>query len=238
MKEDFYPPTGTLKEVIDFVESHWSEDVFVWIDSAYPYLYYEQDVDATLPDERPLDIRFYGAYYEGGFYRKAQGHVEITFDNMNSFLGTSVLSQKLARPETVEDMSGWSAMLVEVVRNYDYVRRLIQTVIKEAQPRHVLSCTESHVNPLVSHDIYHSRLEDFGADLMKIAKIARAWRHLFCGCSTRGSGFSATMETGYVRILARTLRQKQLRGINDEVAALRRLVIEEWADFADPKRTD
>ena len=162
---------GDVAEVCSYLEKHWSPTNQASVEFMYPYLRYDEDLDSVIETRTSATVQLNGAGYAHGHQTKRCGHVEIFFDNITGFVLPHKLIEKAARADSTEDLCKWSSMLAQISRNYDYVRNVIRTVITEARPRHLLSCTESDVNPLASHDIYHSRLEDFAADLLKIAKL-------------------------------------------------------------------
>lgn len=168
---DFATKRGDLAEVCSYFKQRWSKTYHAWIEFMYPYLLYDEELDSVIETQTSATVQLNGVDYDEGYQTKRFGHVEITFDNINSFLLPHKLIVKVARADSNRNSIKWRAMIAQIGRNYDYVRNVIKTVIAEAQPRHLLSCTESDVNPLVAHDIYHSRLEDFGTDVLKIAKL-------------------------------------------------------------------
>jgi hypothetical protein len=129
---------------------------------------------------RPLVVTFYRGNYFQGHYRNRFGHVEITFDSINSFMVPHTLIVKAAQADNAESLAKRGLMIAQISNNYQYARNIIRAVIADARPTHLLSCTESDVNPLVAHDIYHSQLEDFGNDLLKIAKLHEYGGMYFC----------------------------------------------------------
>ena len=177
---EFKPAKEGLDEICSYLKQQWSRIGYASIESSYPFLDYEDEFDSVVELRRPLDVKFYRTSYVQGHYQKRFGHVEITFDSINSFLVPHKLIVKAAETDTAESLMKRKLMIAQISNNYQYVRNIIKAVIADARPIHLLSCTESDVNPLVAHDIYHSRLEDFCNDLLKIAKLHEYGGMYFC----------------------------------------------------------
>ena len=180
LTEKFSPRVGDLDEVRPFLEALWTTKISAWIESEYPYLDYDVYEDVIVERKRPLTIVFNGVDFLQGHDKKRNGQVEILFDNIGSFLVSQTLIERAATADTTENLTRWRSMIARISRNYEYVRNTIKAIIAEAQPTHLLTCTESDVHPLLAHDIYHSRLDDFAADLLKIAKLHEYGGVYFC----------------------------------------------------------
>lgn len=129
---DFATDRGDLAEICSYFEQRWSKAHHVWIEFMYPYLFYDEDLDSVIETQASATVQLNGVDYDEGYRAKRFGHVEISFDNINSFLLPHKLIEKAARADTTENLVKWTSMIAQIGRNYDYVRNVIRTVIAEA----------------------------------------------------------------------------------------------------------
>jgi hypothetical protein len=146
------------EDVIALLDDYALPDVRHNVDSVFNFLDYEADKGGLFVSVGPMDFSFFGPQYcRGGFHRKTRGDLEISFSNLGSFLVDSALP-----PTIVEKLRG----------NYEMaVVSLAKTLVAETDPAHLVVCTESEVEPLTAHSIYHRDWREFFVDLEKIARL-------------------------------------------------------------------
>lgn len=158
-------------EIKPLLTQYWGNERYIAIDTEYPIMVYDQTKDKIINAFYPLDIEFYGINYgENCYYHKRFGHIELSFQNVGNFAIPSELPEKARTfSDAGENSEKYLVMISQLGMNYDRISKLIRKIAEKIDPLHVIACTESDVNPLVSHSIYHRDIEDFTKDLVRIA---------------------------------------------------------------------
>ena len=162
--------SNDVSEVTGILEGQLKENVRISIDSIYPIKGFDEDNLSVSRFFSPLDVNFYGTEYGRGSHYRRFGRVELSFHNVNGFSIPESLIEKIRiATKAGEDSSRFLSILSDLRSNFEIITDLIKLLVPRVDPIHVLVCTESDVNPLVAHTIYHKNLKDFIVDLQRIA---------------------------------------------------------------------
>ena len=163
--------TDHLSQLTDLIEEKWQESYHISIDSLYTIKKYDEYKDGINEEFRPADIYFYGNTYGNDNYYQHQrfGQIEISFHNVNHFAVPTILTEKLENSVSIDEGERYLSLINTIESNYMLVSSLVKNIISSIDPLHIVVCTESDINPLVSHTIYHKDLLDFATDLKRIA---------------------------------------------------------------------
>jgi len=144
------PSTQNYAEIFRFFEDYWNEERALKIETGFPLF----DADALIA--APCSIRFFGNHF-GHNHQKRYGDIEIAFENVAYFAGLGE-GRQLAR--------------FDKVRNFRMVLDLVKHLTISVRAEHlIMSTSDTEINPLCAHMVFHKHTEEFIKDLKSIAAL-------------------------------------------------------------------
>jgi hypothetical protein len=159
-------------KLIQFIPNNYDENKCIKTTWFYPTYAYEKQTDSFIVSSAPLEVRFYGKNYENGLHHRRFADVEISFENVGNFFITN--------PEKCKITSEGKISGEYKNKTYEDFIVLLKLIIQETMPCHLLAgTTDTEVNPLNSHVVFHRDLNDFSEDLKKIASMHKSHNYYF-----------------------------------------------------------